>query len=773
MTSFLNSIRKFIRYLLYLAVFICILLICFAKVFAISSRKVNCGVYPRFFANAKWIGQADTNLEVIQFERVFSINANKKIKSATLYLSALGIYESSINNHTVGNTYFAPGWTSYLHRVQFQKYDITALLCQSNNKLKIILSEGWYSGQFGSEMKINNYGSSNAIVCLLKIIFTDGSTQEIVSDKQWKYTSSFIKQTDFYNGEMQDTRTVAAKKYTPVKILPRRKSLLIPQEIPFVKTHETFPCKKSWLDSAGSRILDFGQNLAGFVRLTVKGQAGDTLKISHAEMLDQHGNLYTENLRLAKATDTYILNGKMQTLEPHFTYHGFRYAKITTNGKTEINLKTIRSVALYTDLKWNGNFSCDNTELNKLQQNILWSMKSNFVDIPTDCPQRSERYGWTGDAQVFTNTAAWNADVYQFYKKYLRDLSADQGTNGAVPNIIPDFRKPHKSIKTGVSGWGDAAVLIPWRLYQVYGKTEILQKQYQSMKTWVDYIGSRTKNGIWMDDGYGDWYAQGDSTSLPLINQCYYVNSANLLSRTARILGKKTDAEHYRQLADNARHKFLSTFGTFDKPATSTQTAYLLALEFDLLPIKQRKSVADKLVQNIKHNGTRLATGFLGTPFLLPVLSRFGHQKIAYDLLLSKRMPSWLYPVSKGATTIWEKWDAIKEDGSLQECSFNHFAYGAVGEWFYSGIAGISLPEPGSNLIRITPIVDRRLGSVNAAYKSRFGTIQVKWRIVHNQLSLYINLPTGTKGEVTVPYVSGGTPKTYQVKSGLNHFITR
>ncbi|WP_316832924.1 alpha-L-rhamnosidase [Pedobacter aquatilis] len=792
------------------------------------------------------------------FQKSIILNTHKTLSSAHLTITALGLYEPYLNGKKISKDYFAPGWRNYTQTLNSQTYNLTKQI-KKQNTLSILLNPGWYSGPFGADKTPNHYGNQPAFCCSLTLKYTDGSTQTISSGKDWTATTSYIKQSDFYDGELQDTRP---KRLTKIGIqeMQAPNIKITPSVAPPIQTHETFGIKKHWEDQNNNTILDFGQNLAGFVRLAIKGRAGDTLFVRHAETLDENGNFYTGNLRLAKATDTYILNGKQQTLAPHFTYHGFRYASIrispakpdnnnqSKNNKTETpnqnltnsatspntlkgtlsqytpahknNFKTnnpnpqnttqhqhtlvnknfnlkkspkktsppkpsllllnpqttlslgqTQSVALYSSLNPAGTFTSSNPLINKLQSNILWSMKSNFISVPTDCPQRSERYGWTGDAQVFFNTAAYNKDVNTFYKQYLQNILTDQGSNGGMPNIIPDFKSPNKGPKGGTAGWGDAAVLIPWRHYQFYGQKDILKAQYNSMKAWVDYIRSRTQNGLWLDKGYGDWYAQGDSTSLPYINQAYYAHSCAVVAKAAGVLGKKTDAETYTKLAEEIKHKFNTEYGDFSTKATRTQTAYLLALEFELLPLDKRQAAADALATSICANGGRLATGFLGTPFLLPVLSRYGYGKLAYDLLLSQQMPSWLYPITKGATTIWEKWDAIGEDGKPKECSLNHFAYGAVGEWFYTGMAGIKATSPGFKTVEISPVIDERMKWVDVRFKSPQGEIRVKWKVVGKRVVADFQIPKDIISVFVFPKQTTQVTRKVPLKTGCSQFL--
>lgn len=695
---------------------------------------------------ADWITAPDTSLVVPVFVR--ELHVRQGIKSAILTITAHGIYEAQINDRKIGNAYFTPGFTSYDHGLQYQEYNVTKNLKTGNNRLKVTVAGGWYNGVFGGLMNQANYGHDKSVLLFLQLTFMDGTKQTIYSDHNWKAGIGPIQSSGFYEGETQNTQLDTGNLQT-VKVLAAGKENLIATNTPAVTAQESFQPKRIWQTAKDTFVVDFGQNLAGFVRLQIKGKAGDTVKISHAEMLNDQGQFWTANLREAKATDTYVLNGKTQILEPHFTYHGFRYARITGMRLTHANCKAI---AVYSQLKRTGTFSCSDPMLNQLQHNITWSMNSNFVDIPTDCPQRSERLGWTGDAQIFCRTAAFNKDVDAFYRKYLADLKADQGINGGLPNIIPDVYHHLDTIKGGVAGWGDAATIIPWTLYEIYGDKQVLKDQYNIMKAWVNYITKRAgPSHLWRSNGYGDWYAPGDSTSLPLIDQAFYAHSTEILIKTAKVLGLSADAEQYSDLLKQIKTAFKQAYGAFDTKATSTQTACILALQFDLLPDSLRQATADKLVQKIKANDNHLATGFLGTPYLLPVLTRFGYTELAYTLLLQQTCPSWLYPITKGATTIWERWDAVRPDGTLQETSFNHYAYGAVGQWLYETVAGIQATSPGYQTIRIAPQPGGNLTWAKASYRCSYGLISSEWHTSGKLTTYRINIPHHATAEVELP----------------------
>lgn len=516
--------------------------------------------------------------------------------------------------------------------------------------------------------------------------------------------------------------------------------------------------------------MDFGQNLVGWVQLKLKGTPGDTITLHHAEVLDQTGNFYTANLRSAKQENKFIFKGgKDEVFEPHFTFQGFRYVRIS-GYKEKLDTGNITAVAVYSDMTPAGTFTCSHPLVNQLQHNIQWGQKGNFLDVPTDCPQRDERLGWTGDAQVFFNTAAFNMQVAGFFTKWLKDLKADQRPDGDVPVVIPDVR----SIKTpGSAGWGDVATIIPWNFYLAYGDKQVLETQYASMKAWVDHITKVSENNLWNNGfHYGDWlfYSVGVDndgrsaiTDKYLIAQAFYIYSTRNLVHAAEVLGKQEDATQYGALLEKLKAAFMREYATpSGRLVSSSQTAYVLALQFDILPEELRQQAVDRLVRNIESYGNHLTTGFLGTPYLCHVLSRFGRTDVAYKLLLQETYPSWLYPVKKGATTIWERWDGIKPDGSFQDVgmnSFNHYAYGAIGDWMYKVVAGIDRnhASPGYKQIRIAPQPGGNLTSAAATLESPYGRIASAWKIENGRMRMDVIIPPNTAAVVVFPQAAGAT----------------
>jgi len=726
---------------------------------------------------ARWIQSNDaldtTGGPSPMFRKVFMLG--HKVKAAHLYISAHGLYEAQLNGKRIGDDYFVPGFTSYNKRLQYQVYDVTSGLHRGLNAFGVTIGDGWYRG-YTYDRKKNVYGKKLALLFQLEVIYTDGKQQVFVSDKSWKVAYGPIQSSSFFNGEVYDANkekrgwTTAAYKddaWEPVKQKNKVKDYLIASAGPPVKKQERFFPLKVFTTPEGDRVVDFGQNLVGWVQFKLKAKAGDTLRLFHAEVLDQKGNFYTKNLRSAKQEITYVFRSdSVETYEPHFTFQGFRYLKIV--GYTgPIDSTNVAAYALYSDMDQTGKFTTSNPLINQLQHNILWSQKGNFIEIPTDCPQRDERMGWTGDAQAFCLTATFNMDVAGFFTKWLKDLSADQVKNGAVPYVIPNVLD---STYSAASGWSDVATIAPWTIYLAYGDKEVLRQQYESMKAWVTYIQQHSRNNLW-DTGnhFGDWlfYAGTDyedgaaHTDKNLIAQAFYAYSTQLLINAAKILNKEEDEKKYIQLLINIKKAFLSEYVTPNgRMISGTQTSYVLALNFDLLPENLRESAAKRLVQNIDGYDGHITTGFLGTPYICHVLSRFGYTDRAYELLMNESYPSWLYPVKNGATTIWERWDGIKPDKSFEDPgmnSFNHYAYGAIGDWMYGVIAGINTDEtaPGFRKMIIAPHPGGKLKNAEAELETQYGKVKSAWSVDSGKITIDITVPPNTTAQIVLPLVNG------------------
>ncbi len=704
----------------------------------------------------------------------FSLNNN--IKSARLYITALGLYEAELNGKRVGDQYLTPGWTSYDHRLQYQTYDVTSLVQNGVNAMGVTLGDGWYRGNLTWHSNRNFYGDKCALLGQLEVTFKDDSKQIIITDNSWKTATGPILASDIYDGEIYDARLEKTgwnkagfddSGWAGVAELNHRKDFLIAPDGPPVKKIEPIKPVKLIKTPAGETVIDMGQNMVGWIQFKVRGESGAKVKLRHTEVLDKDGNFYTDNLRNARQTIEYTLRGDtVEAFEPHFTFQGFRFVAID-EWPGEPKLEDFTGVVVHSDITPTGSFECSNKMINQLQHNIQWGQKGNFVDVPTDCPQRDERLGWTGDAQVFARTACFNADVAAFYTKWLKDVAADQKPSGAVPHVLPNILNRHDPVRdAGSAGWADAAVIVPWTVYLCYGDKHILEQQYPSMKAWVDYMATKAGSTyLWNTDfTFGDWLAfatdrsdyPGATTEKDLVCQAYFAHSTDILQKAAAILGKTDDAKKYSELLTKIKYVFQDEFVTPNgRLVSNTQTAYSMALAYELLPEEQRKIAAERLAKDV-NNFKHITTGFLGTPIICHVLSDYGYYDEAFMLLNRKEYPSWLYPVTKGATTIWERWDGIKADGSFQDAgmnSFNHYAYGAIGEWLYRVVAGIEIdPEqPGYKHIIIQPHPGGELTNAKASMNSMYGKIISSWNLQENQFNLTVEIPANTTATVILP----------------------
>ncbi len=727
---------------------------------------------------AKWIEPGYTEDSINRpsplFRKTFSID--KKIAFATVYITAHGLYEAQVNGHRIGDAYLTPGWTSYKKRLQYQTYDVTSLIKNGSNAIGVTLGNGWYRGFLAWGGNHNIYGKDIALLVQLSITYTDGSTENIVTDESWKSATGSIIGSEIYDGETIDARadkigwTLSGyndKNWSGVKLGDFSFDNLIATYNEPVKKHETFKPVRIFKTPSGEQVIDFGQNLVGWVVLKVRGNTGDKIIVSHAEVLDKKGNFYTENLRAAKAQDTYILKGgEEEVFEPHFTWHGFQFIKLE-GYPGDLKPENFTAVALYSDMKPTGIFTSSNALVNQLQHNIQWGQKGNFLDVPTDCPQRDERLGWTGDAQVFSRTASFNMNVNNFFAKWLQDVAADQGENGSVPFVVPNVLGAGAG---GATGWADVSTIIPWNMYLAYGDKSILKKQYASMKAWVGYMTGKSKNDLWNTGfHFGDWlfYSPADDnsgrsavTDRYLIAQSFYAYSTQLVINTAKVLGKNDDVVSYSALLQKIKDAYLREYVTPNgRLVSGTQTAYVLALNFDMLPEALRAQAAKRLADNIKDYDDHLTTGFLGTPYLCHVLTRFGYDDIAYKLLLQDTYPSWLYPVKMGATTIWERWDGIKPDSSFEVPSmnsYNHYSYGAIGDWMYRKMVGLDSYEDGAGYkhIKIQPHIGGGFTNAGASLQTYYGKLSNSWKVEEDKISMVTEIPANTTATVYLPATS-------------------
>lgn len=699
----------------------------------------------------------------------------RDIASARLYVTSLGLNAVELNGQRVSDRLFRPGWTSYDKRLQYDTYDVTALLRPGANALGAMLGDGWYRGRIGFEGKRNNYGTRIALLAQLVVRYADGHTQVVGTDGRWKSSTGPVLMSDIYDGETYDARLEKPgwsragyddHAWSSVRQLDGIAASIVAPVGPPVRRMEEIKPVRILHTPAGETVFDLGQNMVGWVRLKVSGPAGTVVRLRHAEVLDKAGNFYTENLRGAAQTVKYILKGGgVEVYEPHFTFQGFRYIAVDGFPGTP-TLDAITGIVIYSDLTPTGSFETSNALVNQLQHNIVWGQRGNFLDIPTDCPQRDERLGWTGDAQVFAPTAAFNMDVSGFFAKWLADVALDQKPDGAVPWVIPDVIGRVTPGRAASAGWADAAVIVPWTMYQAYGDTGMLVRQYASMRGWVEYMRAQAGDSLLWKNGshFGDWLAfqttradyPGATTDKDLIATAYFAHSTDLLARAAEALGRNDDALNYRALFERIRAAFQREYVTATARLTSnTQTAYVLALDFDLLPDSLRAEGARRLAEDVRRMG-HLTTGFLGTPALTRMLSENGYLDDAYKLLLNERYPSWLYEVKQGATTVWERWDGQKADSTFEDPSmnsFNHYAYGAVGNWMYRVVAGLNgdPAQPGYKHIIVRPQPGGGFTYATASLVTPYGVAASGWRIDRDRLRVTARVPANTRATVYLP----------------------
>ncbi|MFJ8009098.1 alpha-L-rhamnosidase [Streptomyces fagopyri] len=682
----------------------------------------------------------------------------KKVSRARLYATALGLYEAHLNGRRVGRDQLAPGWTDYRERVQYQTYDVTALLRSGGNALGVYVAPGWYAGNVGM-FGPHQYGERPALLAQLEVEYADGTTERITSGPDWRATSGPIVAADLLGGETYDARKETAGWTSPgfddrAWLAVRGAGDAAPARIVAqvdgpVRVAEELPVKKVTEPEPGVFVLDLGQNMVGSVRLRVKGRAGTTVRLRHAEVLNPDGTLYTANLRTAAATDTYTLKGGgEETYEPRFTFHGFRYVELTGFPGTP-SAKAVTGRVMHTSAPFTFEFETNVPMLNQLHSNITWGQRGNFLSVPTDTPARDERLGWTGDINVFAPTAAYTMESARFLSKWLVDLRDGQTADGAFTDVAPMVG----TVGNGVAGWGDAGVTVPWSLYQAYGDRQVLEDAWSSVRSWLKYLEKNSDRLLRPAGGYGDWLNVDDETPKDVIATAYFAHSADLASRIAREIGE--DTAPWLDLFGRIREAFQRAYVTAEgRVKGDTQTAYVLSLSMNLLPDALRKAAADRLVALIEAKDWHLSTGFLGTPRLLPVLTDKGHTDVAYRLLQQRTFPSWGYQIDKGSTTMWERWDSIKPDGSFQTPdmnSFNHYAYGSVGEWMYTNIAGIAAGRPGYREIVVRPRPGGEVTSARATFTSVYGPVSTQWHQRSGRFTLTCGVPPNTTAEVWIP----------------------
>ncbi len=723
---------------------------------------------------ASWIrSKIDTENMSPCFVR--ELNIKKAVKKAYAKVSAIGVYELLVNGCKVGNAIMCPGWTSEPHRTQYQTYDITALL-QKDNEIGILCGKGWALSRLTWSEFPYLYADHVSAVAEITVEYDDGTSETVATDETWQVYTSQISDSELYHGEVQDL-TQQPAWLCPAVADDTVHTTLVPQEGEYVVERERVAAKSLIKTPKGETVIDFGQNLAGYVEVKIKGRAGEQVAFSHAEVLDKDGNFYTENYRTCESINRYTLSGGEDVLKPKFCFQGYRYIKLIEFpyeiGEEDLDLFT--SVAVYSNIRQTAKFRCGNKKINRLYENVVWGQRSNFFDIPTDCPQRDERFGWTGDAQVFCKTAAINYDVEKFFKKWLSDVMLEQEEDGAIRGFVPGIPK----CPTWVSAaWADAATVCPWEIYLAYGDKELLRRHYPMMKKWVEYmhhIGD--EEFLWIGGThYSDWFAMDagegiykGATQTDLIASAFFAYSTELCIKAGRVLGE--DTSYHEELFKNVKAAFRNAFMRDGMPVVYpkadafskdrevrgvTQTSLILILHFGLCTEQERPVLAKRLVELIRENGTRISTGFVGTPYILHTLSENGYTDVAYDLLLQEKNPSWLYPVNHGATTIWEHWDGIKENGDFWASrmnSFNHYAFGCVFDWIFCRCAGIAVREDGAgySAVDLSPNPHESLGFVDASIDTRAGTVKSLWEINEDNIRYEFTVPKNCKAYLTLP----------------------
>ena len=796
------------------------------KVFITDDVGESATSDPAYFETApekikgKWITAPFEKCSHGIYRRTFELSSEEDIKKTRLYISGLGLYEVYLNGEKIGNEFLSPFYNDYNYWIQYQTYDITNMLKAGSNELKVMLGNGWYKGRFGFIDNLDRlYGDRQLMICQLTVDFRNGNQISISSDENFECQKSPILESSIYDGEVYDANLEPIEeKWMPAILADdetqKLSSKLVPRcSLPLI-IHEELKPKDIINTPAGEVVLDFGQNITGLFYFTCNEPKGTHIKLQMGEIL-QNGNFYNENLRTAKEEFVYISNGNICKVRPHFTFYGFRYMKV--EGIKNIEMADITATVLYSNMKETGHIETSNPKVNRLFLNALWGQKGNFLDVPTDCPQRDERMGWTGDAQVFSATASFNMYTPAFYRKYLHDMCYEQKSlKGAVPHVVPDIldqinvvlrdtqrakelgiqtskenngsgvahvdkgedvnseelsksdisgRTEEVEMAAGSCAWGDAATIIPWTIYNFFGDRALLEVQYQNMKLWVDYIRrideTKCGNGYLWTHGfhYGDWLALDNfhkdtcigATDVYYVASCFYLYSAELTAKAAAILNKNDDFNHYTDLANRVRKALCQEYFTeTGRLALDTQTALVLALKFNVVPDKFKKKTIATLKRKLDEENIHHTTGFVGTPYLCPVLSDNGLAEYAYTLLLNEDYPSWLYEVNMGATTIWERWNSVLPDGSISDTgmnSLNHYAYGSIVEWMYRYMCGINPSEENAGFEEfiIKPFIDNRFDYANAEYYSVYGLIKSGWQKVKNGWKFNVTIPFDTK----------------------------
>ncbi|MGO8744441.1 MAG: family 78 glycoside hydrolase catalytic domain [Thermoguttaceae bacterium] len=716
---------------------------------------------------AKWIGYdeppaAQSMLPPPYLRKQFTVD--HAVKKATLYATALGIYEVSINGRRVGRDVLVPGWSDFRNRVRYFTYDVTDLVKRGENAVGAILGDGWYGSYLAFTGKRRFYGGAPRIMLQLSIELDDGAKQVVATDRTWKAGQGPILYADLLMGESRDARKELGrwseagfddKAWKPVTVSTNLKLAVESHPGLPIRPLECVAAKKRTEPKPGVYVFDLGQNMVGWVRLQLAGKAGQQVTVRHAEMLNPDGTLYTANLRAARATDTYILKDGPQVCEPSMTFHGFRYVEVTGVAAAP-KVEDVTGVVLFSDLPRTCWFECSHPLVNKLVDNVHWGQKGNYLDVPTDCPQRDERAGWTADAQVFTKTAAFNRDVAAFFTKWLVDLCQDgQRADGAYPDVAPSI------LGHGNAVWEDAAVVCTYRQYEMYGDTRAIQAHYANLAKFMDHLAKVSTNYLRPGGAYGDWLLLAGPQISDVHGTAYYYYCATLMAEMAQAIGKTADAARYRDLAGKIKAAFVKNFvrpdgSILDAKKATGQTFYALGLAWDLVPPDLREKAGEHLLADLKTHDWHLATGFIGTPLLLPALDKIGRADAAYRILLNETYPSWLLQVKLGSTTMWERWDGWLPNKGFQDPgmnSFNHYWLGCVGEWLYTQVAGLDTVGPGFEKIVIRPRVCPKAGLTWAKvrYDSIRGRIESGWKLSGGKLELDVTIPANVLATVYVP----------------------
>ena len=743
--------------------------------------------------DAIWIkSPVDTGAAACTFEIKFALN--KPVKKATLCATAMGVYAPFLNGKRIGKNVLAPGWTCYRERILYQTYDVTDALA-AENTLALGVGQGWAVGYIGHVKTHNWFADHVSALAWLDITFADGTKQCIATNENWKVYTNEVTFSELYHGETVDK--TAEIKCLGNALADKLTGKVIAQMGEDITEQERLAAVELIVTPKGERVIDFGQNMTGYVEVAITAPRGSRIVLHHAEVLDSEGNFYTGNYRSARNENTFICSGNADVFKPTYSFQGFRYIKLVEYPFAQVDLSGFTAISVNSNMKRTGSYRCGNEKINQLYHNIIWGQKSNYLDIPTDCPQRDERLGWTGDAQVFCRTAAINFDVEKFFIKWLGDMAIEQAKeDGIVRGIIP-VAQPHA---TRISAaWGDASCIIPWQLYEAYGNKKLLKQHLPMMKAWVNYL-RRTgpEEYLWLGGfHYGDWLAMDagedsyvGATSNDLIASAFFAWSTEMIVRAGKVLGE--DVSEYEELYANVRKAFREYFMENGMPKEEfplteipqpgkdkvidtvrkgvTQTGITLILHFGLCEEEERPALAAKLVELIRENENRMTTGFVGTPYLLHVLSAHGYTDVAYELLMQERNPSWLYSVTHGATTMWEHWNSLKEDGSFWSTSmnsFNHYAYGAVFDWIFGVSSGITpvAADPAYKTVNIAPHPSKCLGWADASIESRNGFIRSYWYYKGETVYYEFDIPAGVTANVTLP--SG---KAYTLSGGSYRF---